>query len=144
MAEASESESAPKRRARRSTGTRTTRTTRTTRGAARSTTTRRRAGSPGDAVASLTSMVDELIKENRKLKRQLDRLTAKGRAAASSGSERGLKSIQRRVQKALAGAATPKRRATRTASGTIRRAAVKRAPTTRRRRTSTGGEATPS
>jgi hypothetical protein len=34
-------------------------------------------------------MVDELIKENRKLKRQLDRLTAKGTAAASSGIDAG-------------------------------------------------------
>ena len=64
MAEASESSPAPKRRARRSTGTRTTRTTRGA--AARSTTaTRRRAGTASDAVASLTSMVDELIKENQ-------------------------------------------------------------------------------
>src|ERR1700682_6245790 len=97
MAEASESSPAPKRRARRSTGTRTTRTTRGA--AARSTTTtRRRAGTASDAVASLTSMVDELIKENRKLKRQLDRLTAKGTPAASSGIERGLKWIPRRGQ----------------------------------------------
>jgi hypothetical protein len=84
-------------------------------------------------------MVDELIKENRKLKRQLDRLAAKGTAAASSGIERGLKSIQRRVQKALAGAATPKRRTTRAATGTARRATTRRTTTTRRRRTTTTG-----
>ncbi len=85
-------------------------------------------------------MVDELIKENRKLKRQLDRLTAKGTAVASSGIERGLKSIQRRVQKALGGAATPKRRAARAAAGTARRATTRRTPATRRRRPSAGGD----
>ena len=72
MAEERSSETAPKRRARRATGTRSARTTRTTRGAAA---TRRRTGG-GDMVQNLNGMIDELIKENRKLKRQVDRLTA--------------------------------------------------------------------
>ena len=46
-------------------------------------------------------MVAELIKENRKLKREVDKLTARGSAAASTAVERSLRTIQRRVQKAL-------------------------------------------
>jgi len=56
-------------------------------------------------------MVNELIRENKKLKRQLDRLTTKATAATGSSIERGLKSIQRRVQKALQGATSPSRSA---------------------------------
>jgi hypothetical protein len=47
-------------------------------------------------------MVAELIKENRRLKRQVDKLTTRGSAAASSAVERSLRTIQRRVQRALA------------------------------------------
>jgi len=139
MAEEKSSDSAPKRRARRATGTRVARTTRTTRGAAAT----RRRGTGGDMVQNLNGMIDELIKENRKLKRQVDRLTAKGAAAASSGIERGLRSIQRRVQKALTGATTTRRRTTRKAAGTAttRR---RRTTTTRRRRTAAGGESSAS
>jgi len=139
MAEERSSETAPKRRARRATGTRSARTTRTTRGAAA---TRRRTGG-GDMVQNLNGMIDELIKENRKLKRQVDRLTAKGAAVASSGIERGLKSIQRRVQKALTGTTTTRRRTTRRAAGTTatRR---RRTTTTRRRRSASSGESSAS
>jgi hypothetical protein len=72
-------------------------------------------------------MVDQLIKENRKLKRQLDRVTAKAGAAATGTVERGLRSIQRRVQRAIGTGTTGRRRRT-----TTRR---RRTTTTRRRST---------
>ena len=85
----------------------------------------------GDVVESLNQMVNQLIKENGKLKRQLDRLAAKTTGAAGSGIERGLKSIQRRVQKALTGS-TPVRR--------TRRTVVKKASVPRRRRTTSNSD----
>ena len=134
MAEESESQAAPKRRTRRTAGTRATRATRTT-------TSRRRATGGADLVDNLNAMVAELIKENRKLKRQLDRATAKGTKVASAGFEKGLKAIQRRVQRALVGAASPTRRRRTSATGTRRATTRRAASTTRRRRTSTGGTA---
>jgi uncharacterized coiled-coil protein SlyX len=65
----------------------------------------------GDLVQQLNDMVAELIRENRKLKRQVDRLTERGSAAASTAVERSLRTIQRRVQKALSGPVKKKRRA---------------------------------
>jgi len=63
----------------------------------------------GELIEQLNDLVAELIKENRKLKRQVDQLTERGSAAASTAVERSLRTIQRRVQKALAGP-TKKRR----------------------------------
>jgi hypothetical protein len=60
-------------------------------------------------------MVAELIKENRKLKREVDKLTLRGSAAASSAVERSLRTIQRRVQRALKTPAKRKRAAAKTA-----------------------------
>jgi septum formation inhibitor MinC len=80
-------------------------------------------------VQQLNSMIAELIKENRKLKRQVDKLGERGTKAASGTVERGLRTIQRRVQKALK--ATPKRRKRRIAAAATTR---KRATTTRRRK----------
>jgi regulator of replication initiation timing len=54
-----------------------------------------------ELIEQLNDMVAELIKENRKLKREVDKLTARGSAAASTAVERSLRTIQRRVQKAL-------------------------------------------
>ena len=108
----------------RSTGTRrrTRRTgTRSTTSGRRTTTRGRRAGGT-ELVNNLNQMVDQLIKENRKLKRQVERLTAGGRAAATGTVERGLRTIQRRVQRAIG-----------TGTGGRRR----RTTTTRRRRTTT-------
>ena len=59
----------------------------------------------------LNHMVAELIKENRKLKRQVVKLTEKGAEKASSTVDRTLRTIQRRVQKALT-APTKRRRKT--------------------------------
>jgi hypothetical protein len=75
-------------------------------------------------------MVAELIKENRKLKRQVEKLTARGAKAASGAVERSLRTIQRRVQKALGTPKGRKRRTTAAATTTTR----KRATTTRKRR----------
>jgi len=77
---------------------------------------RRRASSGGgDIVGQLNAMVAELIKKNRQLQRQVTRLTEKaGSSKASKGVERGLRTISRRVQKALGGQPTRRRRATAT------------------------------
>src|ERR1700704_6064981 len=88
----------------------------------------KRAGG-GDLVQQLNDMVAELIKENRKLKRQVDKLTERGASAASTAVERSLRTIQRRVQKALTGTKKRKRRPTAAPA-----AAKRRATTTRRRR----------
>jgi 16S rRNA G1207 methylase RsmC len=80
-------------------------------------------------------MVSELIKENRKLRRQVDKLSTKGTAAASGTIEKGLRSIQRRVQRAMgSGTSTTRRR--RATSTTTRR----RTTTTRRRRPTASGD----
>jgi len=92
------------------------------------TTTRRRLGG-NQLIEQLNSMVAELIKENRKLKRQVEKLTARGTKAASTTVERSLRTIQRRVQKALTGTKQRRRRTTKPAAATKRRAT-----TTRRRR----------
>ena len=92
------------------------------------TTTRRRLGG-NQLIEQLNSMVAELIKENRKLKRQVEKLTARGTKAASATVERGLRTIQRRVQKALTGTKQRRRRTTKPVAATKRRAT-----TTRRRR----------
>jgi len=76
-------------------------------------------------------MVAELIKENRKLKRQVVKLTERGSKVASTTVDRTLRTIQRRVQKAL-GAPAKRRRRKSTAAGTTRKKTV-----TRRRRKTT-------
>jgi uncharacterized coiled-coil protein SlyX len=76
----------------------------------------------GELIQQLNEMVAELIRENRKLKRQVDKLTTRGSAAASSAVERSLRTIQRRVQRALA---TPvKRRRRKLAAAMTRRKTV--------------------
>jgi hypothetical protein len=82
-------------------------------------------------------MVAELIKKNRQLQRQVATLTAKARASrATKGVERGLRTISRRVQRAL-GATTKRRRRTTAAPANGRkRKTTTKASTTRRRRTS--------
>ena len=101
--------------------------TRRTTGSGTTSTRRRRVGG-AELVDSLNAMVSELIKENRKLRRQVERLSAKGKAATTGTIERGLRGIQRRVQRAMGSGTTTRRR-------TITRA---RKPSTngrRRRRT---------
>ena len=124
-----DSKPAPRRRGRKP-GTSST---------ARSTATRRKRAGGAELVDNLNAMVSELIKENRKLRRQVDKLSSKGTAAASGTIEKGLRSIQRRVQRAMSsGTSTTRRR--RATSTTTRR----RTTTTRRRRPASTGDASSS
>jgi hypothetical protein len=87
----------------------------------------RRKSDGGDAlVQQLNDMVAELINENRKLKRQVDKLTARGSAAASSAVERSLRTIQRRVKKALAAPVKSRRRKAGAAKPPSRKVPTKR------------------
>jgi cell division septum initiation protein DivIVA len=70
-----------------------------------------------ELVEQLNTVVAQLIRENRKLKRQVEKLTAKATSGASRTVDTGLRAIQKRAQKAL-GAPVRRRR----------RAATKRAP----------------
>jgi hypothetical protein len=99
-------------------------------GAKNATTTRARRKRLGGAelTEQLNHMVAELIKENRKLKRQIVKLTERGAKSASSSVDRTLRTIQRRVQKALTAPAKRRRRTTTAA------AATRKKPVTRRRR----------
>src|SRR5256885_458262 len=80
-------ESATPRRRRRATGTATTATRR-----------RRLRGS--DLVESLRESVEQLIRENRSLKRQLAKATAGGASSAAPAAARTLRSLQRQVAQA--------------------------------------------
>ena len=92
-------------------------------------TTRRRGAAGGDLVGQLNAMVAELIKKNRQLTRQVATLSQRAeKSAAGKSVERGIRTLQRRVKKALGSAPAKRRRAT-PANG--RR---KRGTTTRRRR----------
>jgi hypothetical protein len=102
--EAAQGQGAPARRGRRGrppgsankTGTRTR---------------RKRLGGP-ELTEQLNNMVAELIKENRKLKRQVDKLTAKGATKASGTVDRSLRAIQKRAQQALGAPVKRRRRRT--------------------------------
>ena len=93
---------------------------------------RRRAGSGGgDVVGQLNAMVAELIKKNRQLQRQVASLTARvEKSSAGRGVERGIRTLSRRVQRALGSKPARQRRAAPT-NGRRR----KKTATTRRRRT---------
>jgi hypothetical protein len=79
------------------------------------TTRRRRRLGGHELVEQLNAMIAELIKENRKLRREVDKLTARGTAVASTTVDRGLRTLQRRVQRALT--TTTKRRRKPSANG---------------------------
>ena len=87
---------------------------------------RKRLGGP-ELTEQLNHMVAELIKENRKLKRQVAKLTERGTKVASNTVDRTLRTIQRRVQKALTAPAKRRRRKT-AAKVTTRKKAVTRRP----------------
>ena len=93
--------------------------------------TKRAAG--GDLVGQLNHMVAELISENRKLRRQVVKLSERGAGAATKTVERGLRRISRRVQKALDGGGAKRRRRKKAAPANGRR---RKASATRRRRAS--------
>jgi CRP-like cAMP-binding protein len=74
-------------------------------------------------------MVAELIKKNRQLQRQVATLMAKAeKSAADKAAERGIRTLQRRVQRALGSKPTRRRPAAAATNGRKRRT------TTRRRR----------
>jgi hypothetical protein len=89
--------------------------------------TRRRRADGGELVTRLNTMVAKLISENRSLRRQVAKLSVKGKGAQSKTVETGLRTISRRVERALSGTKTRRRSA---ASTNGRR----RKTTTRRRR----------
>ncbi len=92
---------------------------------------RTRGGGAGDLVGQLNAMVAELIKKNRGLQREVARLTERAsKTPAGKSVERGLRTISRRVQRALDGGAK-RRRKTTTASSNGRR---RKATPTRKRR----------
>lgn len=100
-------------------------------GSKNKTTARRRGPGGGDLVGQLNAMVAALITKNRQLQRQVAKLTEKAKASKSTkGVERSLRTMSRRVKKALGG--TTKRRSGKAASNGRR----KRATTSRRRRAS--------
>jgi cell division septum initiation protein DivIVA len=67
-----------------------------------------------ELVQQLNTVVAQLIKENRQLKRQIDKLAARASGAASGAVDRNLRAIQKRAQQALG--ATPTRRRRRAGS----------------------------
>jgi len=81
-----------------------------------------------ELVEQLNAAVAQLIKENRKLKRQVEKLSVRATSGASGVVDRGLRGIQKRVQKALT--TTTARRKRR--GGTAGAAATKK--TTRKRK----------
>ncbi len=64
-----------------------------------------------ELVEQLNAVVAQLIKENRKLKRQVEKLTARGTKAASGTVDRSLRAIQKRAQKALGAPVKRRKRA---------------------------------
>jgi len=64
-----------------------------------------------ELVEQLNAVVEQLIKENRKLKRQVEKLTARGTKAASGTVDRSLRAIQKRAQKALGAPVKRRKRA---------------------------------
>jgi len=61
-------------------------------------------------VADLDRMISALIKENRDLQRQMDKLSRQAAGAASGTAERALRSIQRRISGAVDSGTTTRRR----------------------------------
>lgn len=81
-----------------------------------------------ELVETLNEMVTQLIKENRSLKRQLAKLTAGGPSSANGTTDRMLRALQRKVQRAVS--ATPaarRRRGPSTTTATRPRATRRRA-----------------
>ena len=72
---------------------------------------RQRVRQPTQSVlADLDRMISALIKENRELQRQIDKLSRQALGATSGTAERALRSIQRRISSAVDGRATTRRR----------------------------------
>jgi hypothetical protein len=79
-------------------------------------------------VKQLNAMVGELIKENRKLRRQVEKVAGRaGKSAAVKTVERALRAVSRRVEKAL-GEPQPRRRKAPPANGRKRKTTTTRKP----------------
>ena len=74
-----------------------------------------------ELVEQLNATVVALIKENRKLKRQNETLSARAGKGSSGNVDRSLRGIQKRVQKALTAPARRRRRKSAAATGTAKR-----------------------
>jgi len=82
-----------------------------------------------ELVEQLNAVVAQLIKENRKLKRQVEKLTARGTKAASGTVDRSLRAISKRAQKALGEPfKRRRRRVVAAAKKTVRRARAPKTP----------------
>ncbi len=93
--------------------------------------TRRKREGGGELVDRLNAMIAQLISKNRQLQREVTKLTQRAtKTATSKRVERGLRTISRRVQRALGGKTRGRRKAAAPANGR------KRKTTTRRRRSS--------
>jgi ribosomal protein S21 len=92
--------------------------------------TRRKRAEGGELVNRLNAMVAQLISENRTLRRQVAKLAGRSKGAATSTVESGLRTISRRVERAL-GATKTRRRSSTAAPANGRR----RKTATRKRRT---------
>lgn len=100
-----------------------------------------------DLAQRLNELVAELIRENRKLKREVVKLTERGSKVAATVVKRGLRTIQRRVKKAVTAPAKRRRRKTVTAAATRKRAvrktvtatATRKRVVTKKRRKRPGG-----
>ncbi len=75
---------------------------------------RRTRATTEQSLDQLNQMVDQLLKENRALKRQLEKLAASGISAGRGRSanpiERGLTAIKRKLERAVAASSTSTRR----------------------------------
>lgn len=88
----------------------------------------------GDLVTQLNAVVAELISKNRQLRREVKKLTDRAqKSETSKGVERGIRTLSRRVQRAL-GTSTTRKRGKAAAPANGRRRKPARA--TRRRRAS--------
>ena len=74
-----------------------------------------------ELVEQLNAVVAQLIKENRKLKRQVEKLTAQVTTRASGTVDRSLRAIQKRAQKALGAPVRRRKRRTTAAKRTATR-----------------------
>ncbi len=90
------------------------------------TSTRRKREGGAELVTRLNAMVADLIKENRKLRRQVVKLTERGTSVAAGSVERGLRTISRRVERALTGAAKRRRRKSTASTNGRRKTATRR------------------
>jgi ribosomal protein S21 len=72
-------------------------------------------------------MVAQLISENRSLRRQVAKLAVKGKGTGTNTVEKGLRTISRRVERALGAKKTRRRRASAApANGRRRKTATRR------------------